>query len=367
MTHKQMYFDTSNSDRDFILVENSSFPQTRYQGSKRRIIEWIWQKIEMVDFNSILDAFGGTGVVSHKAKRLGYQVVYNDYLSYNHNIGRGIIENSNVKIEDADIEFITTRHNEHDYPSFIQDTFQGLYFTDEENRWLDTVRHNIKKLDNEYKKSLLISVIGQACLAKRPYNLFHRANLDMRLKEDVDRSFGNKKTWEKTFESHVSEKAEEFNDAVFDNGKDNRAYSEDVLNWSNIPDTDVVYLDPPYYDSTKGRNSVDYRFFYHFLNGFVQYDEWSEMIDYSTKTNRIDTPKSVWEDKDKVYDAFENMFDTFSDRTIVLSYNSTGLPTAEEIIQSLEEHKNDVTVFCKDYQYSLSKNKKQELLFIAQD
>jgi hypothetical protein len=52
---------------------------------------------------------------------------------------------------------------------------------------------NIGELNNEYKRAIAYSALCQACLAKRPYNLFHRANLYMRT-QDVERSFGNKTT-----------------------------------------------------------------------------------------------------------------------------------------------------------------------------
>lgn len=47
---------------------NAKYPQTRYQESKQKLIEWIGECISPLEFNSVLDAFGGTGVVSHYMK-----------------------------------------------------------------------------------------------------------------------------------------------------------------------------------------------------------------------------------------------------------------------------------------------------------
>ena len=40
--------------------------------------------------------------------------------------------------------------------------------------------------------------LNQACLMKRPFNLFHRKNLYIRT-ANVERQFGNKTTWETPF------------------------------------------------------------------------------------------------------------------------------------------------------------------------
>ena len=39
----------------------AKFPSTRYQGSKLKFVDWIWNCIKDVPFNTVLDAFGGTG------------------------------------------------------------------------------------------------------------------------------------------------------------------------------------------------------------------------------------------------------------------------------------------------------------------
>jgi hypothetical protein len=49
--------------------ETHPFPSTRYQGSKNKITDWIWEEIKDLNFQTVLDAFGGTGSVSHLLKR----------------------------------------------------------------------------------------------------------------------------------------------------------------------------------------------------------------------------------------------------------------------------------------------------------
>lgn len=358
---KQVKF---NSDGDTYQVYDADFPTTRFQGSKRDISEWVWSRVSELEPDSILDAFGGTGSISFEAKKHGVETHYNDYLKFNYNIGLALIENDSAKLEEDDIDFLMSEHD-FDYPSFIQNEFEDLYYTDEENEWLDRMHVHIQKLDDKYKKALAYAVLSQAAIAKRPYNLFHRANLYMRT-EEVERSFGNKATWDKSFEDHFREKVSEYNNAVFDNGRDNKSYNKDVTNWSDIPQTDVVYMDPPYYDQTKkSSNATDYQFYYHFLEGYIQYDKWHDMIDDSVKTKRLNHEPSPWTSKDKVKDAFENAFSKFSDRDIVVSYNTAGYPSPTKLKEMIKSHKSDVNIYSKDYQYALSEDESQEILIVG--
>ena len=54
------------------------FPNTRYQGSKAKIVDWIWENIKDLEFNTVLDRCGGTGRVSYELKKNGKEVIYND-------------------------------------------------------------------------------------------------------------------------------------------------------------------------------------------------------------------------------------------------------------------------------------------------
>ena len=168
-------------------------PSTRYQGSKHKIVEWIEYYTKDLNFNSVLDAFGGTGCVGYVYKKNGKQVFYNDSLKFNYYVGLALIENQDNRLDKDDIDFIMGGDTEHQ--SFIFDTFHDIYFTDEENKWLDAVIARIKKIDNKYKQALALYALFQSCIIKRPYNLFHRKNLYIRT-SDVKRSFGNKKTWD---------------------------------------------------------------------------------------------------------------------------------------------------------------------------
>ena len=349
-------------ERQMSFIEDDAiFPSTRFQGSKLKIVNWIWDDIKDLDFDIVLDAFGGTGSVGYMLKNKGKQVTYNDILKFNWYIGTALIENGTTKLSEKDIEFILKEHKNIIYPTFVQDTFKDIYFTNEENKWIDTVVTNIDSLKDFYKKALAYFSLIQACIIKRPYNLFHRKNLYIRL-SDVERNFGNKTTWDTPFEVHFRKFVEEANQAIFCNGKQNKALNMDVFDLRG--NYDLVYIDSPYI-SQKGIG-VDYFSFYHFLEGLVNYSTWSDMIDHRTKHKRLKVNSSVWTDKSKILAAFDRLFEKFKDSIMIISYRADGIPTIDELTALLKEHKPDVEELKRrNYKYVLSTNRSEEVLLIG--
>lgn len=339
------------------------FPTTRYQGSKQKIVDWISKNISHLKFDTFLDAFGGTACVGFHAKKNQKEVTCNDILKFNYQVAVAIIENSTIVLTDSDIEFILTKQKGIDYPTFIQDTFKDIYYTDEENAILDMMVTNINQLENEYKKAIAFAALGQACLVKRPFNLFHRKKLYVRF-ADVPRSFGNKATWDRPFQYYFRKFSKEFNDAVFSNGRSNKAFNFDIF---EVPDGyDMVYIDTPYV-SPQGAG-VDYQQFYHFLEGMVDYKNWHDKIDYSYKHRPFKSESNLWVNKNEIEKAFDRLFKKFQDSILVVSYRSPGIPEKEVLINILEQYKQEVELKDRKYKYVLSKEKEEkngEVLLIA--
>ncbi len=344
-----------------LIEDDPVFPSTRFQGSKLKIVDWIWEAIKDLDFYTALDAFGGTGCVGYMLKEKGKMVTYNDILKFNWYIGLALIENDSVKLAENDIDFVLTRHREITYPTFIYDTFKDIYFTDEENQWIDMVVTNIGLLDDLYKKTLAYFALFQACIIKRPFNLFHRKNLYLRF-SDVERNFGNKATWDTLFEVHFRKFVDEANQSVFSNGQQNKALNLDVFAIEG--EFDLVYIDTPYI-SKKGVG-VDYFGFYHFLEGLVNYSNWGEMIDYKTKHKKLKGNGSVWVDKEQIHSAFDRLFKKFKDSILVVSYRADGIPSIEELKKLFKKYKPHIEELKrKNYKYVLSTNHSEEVLLIG--
>ena len=76
-----------------------NFPSTRFLGSKVKLLPWIYKNIKDLNFNSVLDTFGGTGSFSYLMKSIGKKVYYNDILKFNRMNAMAIIENKGIKVE----------------------------------------------------------------------------------------------------------------------------------------------------------------------------------------------------------------------------------------------------------------------------
>jgi adenine-specific DNA methylase len=344
-----------------LLEDDPAFPSTRFQGSKAKLLDWIWDSVKDLQFQTALDGFGGTGCVSHMFKYHGKAVTYNDFLKFNWMIGLALVENNHEKITKTELEYLLNYDKTINYPKFIYENFSGIYFKDEENHWLDQMVIKINNLTSIYKQALAYFALFQACISKRPFNLFHRKNLYLRFAE-VERSFGNKSTWDKPFDVLFKKFIDEGNKAVFSNNQENCSLNMDVF---NLPENfDLVYFDPPYMNS-KGI-SVDYSMFYHFLEGLVHYDTWKDKIDTSYKHKPLKSKYSVWLDKDKILHGFEKLFEKFQNSIIVLSYRSDGIPAITELKTILRKFKNDVSEVRKNnYKYVLSRNSSEEVLLIG--
>lgn len=324
-------------------------------------MDWIWEQIADLHFTTCLDAFGGTGAVAYKLKKAGKQIICNDLLRFNYYIGRALIENSEIRLSPEEAEWLLSRQEGIDYPTFVQDTFPDIYFTDAENLWIDQTLANIRQFRNPDKFALSFFALCQACIIKRPYNLFHRKNLYVRF-ADVERSFGNKTTWDRPFDEWFRNFVNEANRAVFDNGMTNRALNVDALEISD--DYDLVYIDTPYI--SKYGVGVDYRDFYHFLEGLTMYDEWGKHVDQQSKHRRLLPQKSEWADKKRIYSAFDRLFRQFADSHLVVSYRSDGIPSESELIALLKKYKRHVRAeHYGQYKYVLSTNAESKEVLIS--
>lgn len=346
---------------------NIPFPKTRYQGSKLRLLNWLFPIFHEINFDTVLDALGGTAAVSHLFKRMEKEVTYNDILTSNYYISKGLVENKSTQFSLKRVPSLFKKKNGFNYSSVIQDQFKDIYYTDDENKLLDTVVQNIFRLENQYEKSLCFFALFQACLQKRPFNLFHRRNLNLRL-NNVRRSFGNLKTWNTPFSELFQRAMKEANLAIFDNNRTNIAMNCCIFKIP-IPDDgyDLVYLDPPYI-SEKGVG-VDYYSFYHFLEGMIHYYEWEELIDYDSKHRRLKTVPNKWSTVGDNLQAFEKVIAKFQDSIIVISYREPGIPNIGELEDILLSYKASVRINKKNYKYALTKKRQtvNENLLVAKD
>lgn len=340
------------------------FPSTRYYGSKRKLLRWMYGPFGALRFDTVLDAFGGTGSVSLLFQAMNKHVTYHDGFRFNEDVARTVLSSkpaltrSQIEVALAAVEptaGVVARH------------FEGIFFKPDENAWLDGFMAMLRgaKLRPQ-ARSLLCYLIYQACLKKRPFNLFHRANLSLRTNEGVKRSFGNAVTWERTFSHHALQAFDELTRA--DVGTRPAAIILPAGDVSKIkPGYDLVYIDPPYINREDRYNRDDYWRRYHFLEGLASYEDWATAID-PTSDVRLAPPSSWfadWSRKAKFKDRLFAFIDAHRSSIVALSYVSDAIPSEVELLSHFESRFDQVTVHSAAHNHALSKTRKRELLFIG--
>ena len=340
-----------------------SFPQTRYLGSKRKLLSMLFDVFSHLEFNTVIDPFSGTGSVSYLLKTMGKSVTSNDILESGAICARALVENNNITLGSSIDNLTADLPSIYYPPGFIEKTFDNVFFERDENRFIDGILPRIQQLSGA-RQDLAYYSLFQACLAKRPYNLFHRANISMR-RTKVRRSFGNKTTWERPFPELIKRFSLQADNAIFDSGNVCKTIRSDIFD-IDPSGYDLVYLDPPYI-SSKG-TGVDYFDYYHFMEGMVDPVNWPDRILHQYKHKPlIGRGQSPWSNKKKIKDAFQSILTKFSDSIIVISYRSDGIPTINELSDILIKVGKKVEIIDAGlYKYALSNNKSsKEIVIIA--
>lgn len=359
----------SNKDASLHLIQPvieriTQFPSTRYYGSKRRLLPWMYGHLGRLRFETALDAFGGTGSVSFLFQAMNKKVTYHDGFRFNEDVARSVLALAPA-LARADIEKMLAETRPRS--GVISQQFKGIFFKDEENAWLDGFFLSINDvIQSNYEISLLRYLIYQACLKKRPFNLFHRANLSLRTNGSVERSFGNAATWERSFRHHAMQAYDELAQ-VSEKGR-KPATILPAGDASDIrPGYDLVYIDPPYINREERYNRDDYWRRYHFLEGLARYDQWAALIDPASDI-RLPARSpwfAAWGRKGTFRDRLFSFIDSHRHSTVALSYVSDAVPTEAELLSHFEARFAQVSVHSAAHHHALSKSSKRELLFIG--
>lgn len=346
-----------------ITISESFFkklPVTRYYGSKRRLAKWIYDNIKELEFNSVLDVFGGTSTVSLIFKKMGKQVYFNDALEFNTISAQALLANQLPVDESTFYKIIESIKPEE---GVIFKNFPDIFYTDSENKWLDGAIRMTKTL-KPHISNIILYTIFQACLKKRPFNLFHRANLYLRT-QNVKRTFGNLKAWNTSFEEICHDSFRELQSNIWDSNINHTVLpTSDAINLNN--GYDLVYIDPPYVGLND--KNEDYLKKYNFLEGLCNYDNWEHYMQQKNKIKLASFNKIYVTDWQKKKNFSDNLFKLISkhkDSIVVLSYVDNATPSFETLVAFFKENFSEVTVSSKELSHALSSNKKQELLFVA--
>lgn len=290
----------------------------------------------------IIDIFSGSGVVSAHFKSLGYDIIGNDFLYFAYVLSRGSTAlNSNptfsklhvispidylnsLTLQTADIDindcFIFQNYSPHDKVT-------RMYFQNDNAIKIDIIRLTIEKwktanLINEDEYFYLLATL----IAAVPYVSNITGVYGAYLKHWDNRTF-------KPLTLVASTNVHNGN-AIF--------YNQDYDELLPKISADLLYADPPY-------NSRQYLPNYHILETIARYDY--PEIHGVTGMRNYENQKSAFCFKSSVALAFRRMIQNANVRYVIISYNSEGLLSKEQLSEICLEFAIRKTFRCHDIDY----------------
>ena len=335
----------------------AAFPRFRYMGSKFRLLPWIHDTFQNLDFDTATDAFSGSGVVSYLLKAMGKQVRANDTLAFPSVLTAATVANTATRLNPEDLEVLLTSKARKADERFIRRTFEGIFYTPEELSFLDDLWAGIREMDSPFKRSVALAAILRSAIKRQPRGLFTVS--------DPGRYQDGRRDLKLTLREHFIEQVETYNAAVFSNGNRNSCTCGDVFDVK--PGSDLVYMDPPYVPLADDNCYIKR---YHFLEGLACYWEGKELM-MSSKVRKIVKPFTPFSYRHTAIDAFDRLFRHFADSTLVLSYSSNAYPDLDTLRALMGRYKRSVEVQEKTHRYhfgtheAAKRNVVQEYLIIG--
>jgi adenine-specific DNA-methyltransferase len=315
----------------------AEYPELRYMGSKRRLLPWIHGVLRGLKFETAADPFVGSGCVAYLLKAMGKRVIASDFLNFPAVLAAATVANSKQRLDGPAMKHLLAPRTKG--PHFIEKTFEGIFYTPGDLRFLDRVSGNLEKLEHPHQRAIARAALIRSCLKKQPRGVFTVSG-------DLSHYDDGRRDLRLTIEEHFLEQVEAFNRVVFDNGRRHTVKRADVFSLKPRG-VDLVYLDPPYVPRS---DDNCYMKRYHFLEGLSCYWKGVRIME-DTKVKKIEKPFTPFSYRKSAIEAFDRMFQVYRDSIIVLSYSSNGFPDREEIESLLRRYKANVTAFEKPHRY----------------
>ncbi len=339
-----MAIANTNELKQISLSRVSEYPRFRYMGSKHKLTPFLWDVFSGLRFQTSLDGFAGSGIVSYLLKVMGKQVCANDYLTFPGELVRAMVVNQGESAQ----RYFAQRLSENVTVQnrFIQRTFQGLYFEQQELEFLDRVWAILSDMSSDSViRSAGIAALCLAAVRKQTRGVFTvtemryddgRRDLRMSMQEQFERALTD------------------IERVAFADGRAHHTYKGDIFDAPT--DYDLVYLDPPYMPKT---DDNDYVKRYHFLEGLATY--WrGETIMEHTKTKKIAKKHTRFGQRLTIENTFDDLFRRFADSIIVCSYSSNALPDIQTLTKLMRKYKTHVTVESVSHRYSFGNHENVE-------
>lgn len=330
----------------------SKYPKINYIGNKDKLVDWIIENLP-IKKGVVLDLFSGGNSVAYALKENNYTVYSNDALYSNYVISKAIIENKDVTVNEDILNAKVTNSEVNKKYKEISFLSNRLYY-DDEVKELAKLFVISEKIENEYEKYMFLALIRRAMIRKLPYSRMNVPWNQIQKLRDEDYSYEKYKRRRAyhnyTFEKHIRDNINNYNNAVFDNKKNNKCFNYDSFEMIDKLDkkVDIIYMDPPY-PATMNKYGDFYGLYDKAVKHEIQYVNFSENNMFLTNLEKL-VKKCIGKTS-----------------YIVISESNKTKPTVEELSNMLSNY-GTVKVFSKEHQYkvtgSINKNQTVEMLIV---
>ena len=330
----------------------SKYPKINYIGNKDKLVDWIIDNFP-IKKGVVLDLFSGGNSVSYALKEKNYTVYSNDALYSNFVISKAIIENKDKKLDENVLNTKVTESEINKKYNNIKFLTNRLYY-EQEVKELSKLFVISEKIEDEYERYMFLALIRRAMIRKLPYSRMNVPWNQIQKLRDEEYSYKKYKRRRAyhnyTFEKHIRDNLENYNNAVFDNKKDNKSFNYDAFDMlDNLPSkVDIIYMDPPY-PATMNKYGDFYGLYDRAVNHEIKYVNFSE--------------------NNMFLNNLEKLIEKCIEKTkyIVISESNKTKPTVEELSYMLSNY-GKVKIFSKEHQYKVTgsenKNKTIEMLIV---
>ncbi len=339
----------------------------RFIGGKGLILPYIVEIMasDTVGVNIVSDLFSGSGVVSREMKARGFSIVSNDLLYFSYVVLRGTLPLNRkpcfsklLSVTDNPIMFlnhIDDRHTEDISVNYFTHKNYSpvsgrMYFSEKNAIKIDRIRSTIEywkvnELISEDEYFYLLSALLEAI----PFISNTTGTYGAYLKH-----------WDpRALKSLVMKEPE-----ILKSSGSVRVYNDNANELVRKIEVDLAYYDPPY-------NARQYLPNYHILETVARWD--SPPISGKTGLRKYSQEKSEYCYRSKVSFAIEDLIKNTISKYILLSYNTEGLLSEEEIRETLLRYGKKKTLKVNKIQYQRYKNSQtrtnnnlSELLFFIE-
>jgi adenine-specific DNA methylase len=320
---------------------NYKFPEPQYLGAKHSHLSWINQYVPK-NINTVLDAFAGSQSVSFLFKQLGLKTITNDFLNFNDQIGKALIENKLFKLDKEDLTILFQESSQKEDFTLMEQVYTDVFFEREEAVFIDNFRANIPLLESPYKQAMAFAVMNRSLTRK--ITMGHFGHTQALVYASDPKRIKRNRSLIRPIRDLFLEILPEYNNAVFDNEQDNRSYNDNILELlPKLQDIDLAYFDPPYCNS-----HADYQGFYHLLETYTEY--WKDKK-FVNGIKRYEPKRySGFDTKNEVIVSFEKLFELSAEIPHwLISYNNRSYPDIQTFEKLISKHR-DVKIEYKTYQ-----------------